>query len=171
MNDKKQLKLDQVRLAQCHSESGMSNCVKHSVGCIITDKEGKMISSGYNGTPKDHENCCDRFPDFHEQFELLSLSESPRDKEKLESLILEHRQWSLENEIHAEVNAIMHSDPEKRKGGTLYVNLQPCPNCAKMISASGVSRVIYAIAYHRADNAVSQRLFNKSKMEYKQIEI
>lgn len=167
----KQLKLDRVRLMQCEAESGLSNCVKHSVGCIITDPEGKMVASGYNGTPKGHDNCCDRFPNFHEDLERYSNSSNPVDAERLEALILEHREWSLHNEIHAEVNAILHSDPDKRKGGTLYVNLQPCPNCAKMIAASGVSRVIFAKAYHRAEDEVSEELFRKSKIEYKQVEI
>lgn len=167
----KQTKLDITRLKQCADESEMSNCVKHSVGCIITNKAGQMVSSGYNGTPKGHENCCDIFPNFKEDFARLSASNEPKDAKRLEALVMAHREWSFDNEIHAEVNAIMHSNPADRKDGTLYVNLQPCPNCAKMIAASGVARVIFAKAYHRADDAVSQRLFKKSKIEYKQVKI
>ena len=167
----KQLKLDRVRLRQCNEEADLGNCVKHSVGCIITDKEGKIVASGYNGTPKGHENCGDRFPTFHADIEKYSKSDDPESVAKLEALILEHREWSFNNEIHAEQNALLHSDPEKRKGGTAYVNLQPCPTCAKMLAASGISRVIFAKAYYRAEDEVSVDLFRKSKIEYKQVEI
>jgi dCMP deaminase len=167
----KQHKLDQVRLKQCNDEADMSKCVKHSVGCIITDKEGKMVASGYNGTPRKHENCCDVFPNYKRDFAKYSASSKPEDKEKLMAIRKAHREWSFENEIHAEVNAIMHSDLDKRKGGTLYVSLQPCPNCAKMIAASGVARVVYSKAYHRANDAVSQKLFKKSSIEYKHVKI
>lgn len=178
-------KVDRTRLLQCEAESKMSNCVKHSVGCIITDSTGVILSSGYNGTPSGHENCGNKFKEFagllkiaqdriHEikhEISRSSYNEALQHqlyglKKDEEKLIMEHREWSLKNEIHAEVNAIMRADPIRRVGGTLYVNLQPCPNCAKMIASSGISRVIYGKKYHRADDDSSEQLFKSSGIEY-----
>ncbi len=159
---RKQLKIDTVRLTQAEAESINSNCQKHMVGCIITDVDGRILSSGYNGTPAGHENCSDRFPDYDKVFG----GDCDVTEEHMEKMVLEHREWSMHHEIHAEVNALLNSDPVKRRGGTLYVNLQPCENCAKMIAASGVSRVVYGIAYHRANNAVSEAIFRDSRIEY-----
>jgi dCMP deaminase len=181
---RKQENIDHVRLKQCEAESSNSNCVKHSVGCIITDVDGRILSSGYNGTPAGHENCCNKFLNFDEQVatikkEILSVELIERDmfnrvdvlmletaKRKLNALMNGHHEWSATHEIHAEVNALLNSDPILRKGGTLYVNLQPCENCAKMIAASGVKRVVFGKAYHRSDDEISKKLFADSGIEY-----
>lgn len=167
----KQLKIDVVRLKQCEVEAQMSNCVKHSVGCIITNIDGRVVSTGYNGTPAGHENCCDKFPHFKESMRNIEAYEESSQhyasvKMTEDIMIREHREWSMTHEIHAEVNAIMHSTASDIRGGTLYVNLQPCPNCAKMIAGAGVARVVYAKAYHRANDDVSKKIFEASNIEY-----
>jgi dCMP deaminase len=180
----KQVKIDRVRLKQANEESKLSSCVKHAVGCIITDVFGKIVSTGYNGTPAGHENCCDKFPNFDEQVatikkEILSVETINRDdfnrvnvmmletaQNNLEKLMKEHHEWSATHEIHAEANAIMHSSPEKRMGGTLYVNLQPCQHCAKLIAGSGVSRVVFGKMYARTDDTKTEKLFKDVGIHY-----
>ena len=149
----KQQKIDRTRLRQAAEEAKLSTCVKWQVGCLITDKEGRIVATGYNGTPHGHKNCCDEYED------LAKLLERTKDDAKLhhadqraiDQNMLDHREWSAKHEIHAEMNAILHSDRSDREGGTLYVTLQPCPQCAKMICASGVKRVVFGELYHRAD--------------------
>lgn len=46
---------------------------------------------------------------------------------------------------HAEAGALLHSDPARRRGGTLIVNGPPCFECARLIASSGVSRVVHLI--------------------------
>ena len=43
--------------------------------------------------------------------------------------------------IHAEVNALMKSDPVQRRGGLFVVTAGPCWKCALAIANSGVARV------------------------------
>lgn len=41
-----------------------SNCMKTSVGCVIVNKDNRVVSTGFNGTPKGLQSCykmgCDR---------------------------------------------------------------------------------------------------------------
>ena len=181
---RKQNKMDIIRLKQAQVESENSNCVKHSVGCIITDIEGKILSSGYNGTPKGHLNCCAKFPNFknevkNSETKIEALDMLPegswtaarkllrrQEENKLSALREEHHLWSKKNENHAEVNAMLRSDPKARIGGTIYINLQPCEECAKMIAGSGISRVVYGKAYERSDKRFSESFFNASMIKY-----
>lgn len=166
----KQNQLDRTRLLQAHLEGELSKCMKHKVGCIITDATGRIISTGRNGTPTATENCCDKFSD-------IKLLEQLRDTamqfgagedhiQQLNDLYAEHHEWSKTHEIHAEINALMRADHDKRQCGTLYVNMQPCSDCAKAIAASGVKRVVFGIPYLRTDTAVSERIFKDAGVEY-----
>lgn len=47
---------DQYFMGLCELASLRSNCMKRRVGCIITS-ENRVISAGYNGTPKGIKNC------------------------------------------------------------------------------------------------------------------
>ncbi len=172
---KKQKIVDVARLKQADIESGLSKCVKHSVGCIITDSAGRIVSTGRNGTKSGSTNCSEQFPTYKDDMSNLSLSIGNLHvgtKKQADAIVKTyelnkaHHEWSEINEIHAECNAIMHSSPEQRKGGTLYVNLQPCSSCAKMIAGCGVSRVVYGKSYHRTDEHITRELFKKANVQY-----
>lgn len=45
--------------------------------------------------------------------------------------------------VHAEVNAIRHSDPTKVKGSVIYVTGKPCPPCMLEIVDAKIFKVIY----------------------------
>jgi deoxycytidylate deaminase len=44
--------------------------------------------------------------------------------------------------IHAEVNALMQSARDLRRGGTVYVTAAPCWKCALAVLNSGVGRLV-----------------------------
>lgn len=165
----KQTKIDIIRLAQAFETAKLSNCVKYSVGCIITNIDNRIVGEGYNGTPEGHENCQDKFSNY---IKLSSgLGDGAMSNHIREVMRLSHREWSASHEIHAEMNAIMYSDRSDRLGGTMYVTHQPCENCAKHIAASGVSRVVYAIPYERADTEKTISMFTTSEIEYTHINL
>ena len=93
------------------------------VGCVIVDKNDRIISIGYNGFPNG-----------------ISDDVLPWDRE-------------AENEydtkypyvMHAERNAILNSGSRLNdlKGATLYVTLFPCRECTKSIIQCGISRIVY----------------------------
>jgi dCMP deaminase len=44
--------------------------------------------------------------------------------------------------IHAEANALLYASRQEVEQATLYVTHSPCADCAKLISNSGVARVV-----------------------------
>ena len=107
--------------------SSASKCVSKQVGAVIV-KDGRILSTGYNGTPAGFENCCDYWNN-----EYTS----------------EHHEWSKTYEIHAEMNAIIWAAREgiSIKGATIYVTLEPCSECSKNVIASGIKRIVYETPY------------------------
>lgn len=116
-----------------------SKCVSKQVGALIV-KDGRILSTGYNGTPAGYKNCRD-----HWDNEYTS----------------EHHEWSKTYEIHAEMNAIIWAARKgiSIEGATIYVTLEPCSECSKNLIASGITRIVYAKSYeHNHSQTISKFL-------------
>jgi len=111
-----------------------SKCVSKQVGAVIV-RDGRILSTGYNGTPAGYTNCCD-----HWEGQYTS----------------EHHEWSKTYEIHAEMNAIIWAAREgiSIKDATIYVTLEPCSDCSKNIIASGIKRIVYDKSYEHTNSNV-----------------
>lgn len=122
-----------------------SKCISRQVGAIIVkyDANGidRVVSTGYNGTPSKHTNCCDLNAHMVNNGECGNFV-SMEAKEA-------HHNWSIYNELHAEHNAILNSNPLDRQGSTIYITLQPCYTCSLLIVGSGIKRVVYSEKYER----------------------
>ncbi len=112
-------KYDIAYLKMAETWGKLSYCKRRKVGAIIV-KNRMIISDGYNGTPTGFENVCE-------------------DEEN-------YTKWYV---LHAEANAILKvaSSTQSCNGATLYVTLSPCRECSKLIHQSGISRVVYSVAY------------------------
>ena len=114
-----------------------SKCVSKQVGAVIV-KNGRILSTGYNGTPTGYVNCCDHWNGEYTK---------------------EHHEWSKTYEIHAEMNAIIWA---ARQGicvenATIYVTLEPCSECSKNIIASGIKRIVFLKPYeHTHSDTISK---------------
>lgn len=108
-----------------------SNCVSHHVGAVIV-KDNRIISMGYNGAPPGLPNCSDIF-------------------NKTDFIREEHSKWSADNEIHAEMNALMFAAKHNVEvdGCDLYATISPCNDCLKNITMSGIKNVYYLYKYDR----------------------
>lgn len=106
-----------------------SKCVSHHVGAVVV-KEGRIISTGYNGSPPGLPNCCDVF-----------------DKDNFDRV--EHSKWSGDNEIHAEMNAIAFTAKHNTEmnGCDMYVTISPCNDCLKNLTMTGIKNVYYLYRY------------------------
>ena len=90
------------------------------VGACIVDSDHKVVSIGYNGMPAG-------LPE-----EELSWNKG----EGLDSKYL--------YVCHAEFNAILNTrNGSSVKGGTLYVTLFPCNECAKACIQTGIKEIVY----------------------------
>lgn len=119
-----------------------SKCVSWKVGAIIA-KEGRIISTGYNGSPSGQCNCINHA--LREDWLLpggkfVYLNPDKRD---------EHRIWSNRNEIHAELNAILFAAKHGTSisGADMFVTVSPCEQCAKAIANSGIRHLYYCEDY------------------------
>lgn len=107
-----------------------SNCMKRKVAAVIV-RDKRIISTGYNGTPRGVTNCneggCPRCNAFEKSG--ASLGECYCS--------------------HAEENAIVQAAYHgvSIKGGSLYTTFSPCLICTKMIINSGISEVVFNARY------------------------
>jgi dCMP deaminase len=115
-----------------------SNCIKRKVAAIIV-KDRRVISTGYNGTPRGAKNCneggCPR---------CSSMAQSGT---SLEECVC----------CHGEENAITQAayHGTSLKGATLYTTYAPCLLCTKMIINSGIIEVVYNQDYPLNDRAMA----------------
>lgn len=128
--------------------SSLSKCAAKKVCCILY-KDGNIISLGINGTSPGSVNCEDKFKKVNGQwyiknpFDPLSAWELCDDEC--------HHEWSLYNEVHAEINAISKALVPVA-GSVAIVTHSPCWNCAKSFVAFGISKVYYKYKYDDFDN-------------------
>lgn len=128
-----------------------SKCCSWKVGSVI-EKGGRIISTGYNGSPAGSINCCDHAEDngwigsvpFEDGFKSNKIGLLSEYREA-------HSAWSKTNEIHAELNAILYAARNglSIEGATMYVTASPCPDCAKAISQSGIKKLVFCTMYDK----------------------
>ncbi|MCJ1227873.1 Deoxycytidine monophosphate (dCMP) deaminase [Toensbergia leucococca] len=114
-----------------------SNCMKRRVGCVLV-REKRVISTGYNGTPRNLKNCneggCGRCNDAQKAGIGLSTCLC----------------------IHAEENALLEAGRERiRESSTLYCDTCPCLTCSVKIIQVGISEVVYSQEYSMDEKAAA----------------
>jgi len=132
-----------------HEIARASKCVSKQVGAVIV-KNGRILSTGYNGTPAGFINCCEHWDNAYTS---------------------EHHEWSKTYEIHAEMNAIIWAAREgiKIDGATIYVTLEPCSECSKNIIASGIKRIVYDRSYEHTNSDVVAKFIEENGVVIEQI--
>ncbi|KAJ3334900.1 Deoxycytidine monophosphate (dCMP) deaminase [Kappamyces sp. JEL0680] len=125
---------DTYFMALCELASKRSNCMKRRVGCILVS-ESRVLSTGYNGTPKNVRNC--------NQGGCPRCNGNASCGAGLDNCIC----------IHAEENALLEvgRDRISHQPVTLYCNTCPCLGCAKKIVQVGIREVVYAQDYGMDD--------------------
>lgn len=107
-----------------------SNCMKRRVGCVVVSQNRRVISTGYNGTPRGIRNCgeggCGR------------CNSGLGAGHGLTTCLC----------IHAEENALLEAGRDRlREGAVLYCDTCPCLTCSIKIAQVGISEVVYAQGY------------------------
>jgi dCMP deaminase len=102
--------------------SKRSTCPRLQVGAVLVKKKS-IVATGYNGSPHGLPHC--------EEVGCLMMNEH------------------CIRTIHAEVNCILQALEHSIgiDGSTLYVTSFPCFQCLKLLSQSGVSRIVYTVDY------------------------
>ena len=122
--------------------AGRATCDRGRSGAIIV-KDKRIIATGYVGSPPGLPHC-------------------DEDGHLIREVINEEGKKSMHciRTLHAEQNAILQAARYgvSINGATLYCTMTPCFNCAKMIVAVGVKRVVVGGRYHA--DGLSVELFN-----------
>lgn len=105
------------------------------VGACLVSPDNEIIGFGYNGHPKvqeglDNDEC---YP------WTKNLKNYKENKHKYV--------------VHAEINAIVHCSGQQ-KGSTMFVTLNPCNECAKLIVQHEIKEVVYLWTKNFRDNAL-----------------
>lgn len=138
----KQLTLDDIYLDNARKYSQLSTCTRRSVGVVLV-KDGKIISTGTNGSPAGAAHCTD-VRCFIEKGHCLRT-------------------------IHAEINALLFQSKQELNGSSLYSTDFPCSNCLKTIIAAGVTNVFYERDYVDDTNKKLAELFENRLCLYQYI--
>ena len=133
---------DEYYLGIALAVSKRSTCLKRRYGCVIV-KNDEIIATGYNGSPRGEENCCDKgiCPRMDIPHNSGNYSDCPS--------------------VHAEQNAMLSASRKDLIGATMYLageeddcpregtsdwkeikNATPCPICERIIKNAGIKRIV-----------------------------
>ncbi|WP_069790957.1 deoxycytidylate deaminase [Cyanobacterium sp. IPPAS B-1200] len=111
-----------------------STCLAFPVGAVIV-KNRQVLATGYNGPPSGSVHCtaqgfC---------YEGLSSCDASKDLPS--------------RAVHAEANAIARAARHgiSTQGATIYVTLEPCISCLKLIISAGIREVFYETNFNKGD--------------------
>lgn len=122
-----------------------STCDRAYVGCVLVNKDNRIVSTGYNGSISGNPHCDE-------------IGHKMRDGHCIAT-------------IHAEMNALLYCAKEgiAVNGCECYVTHFPCLNCTKALIQAGISKIYYNQAYRVDEYALE--LLQKNKIENIQIEV
>ena len=134
-------KIDKAWLGVARSVSRMSDCDSAKVGAVILDSTNRIVSTGYNNPAKGfcHSGGCSGWC------------------ERAKTGYSEQYGFSCPA-IHAEANALLFADKSKMTGGTCYVTALPCFDCLKLLSNSGISRLVFVVRERDRHRAVRESI-------------
>jgi dCMP deaminase len=105
-----------------------ADCRRRQVGAVIVDKYDRIVSTGRNGSPPGGPSClageCPRG--------LLTKDQLPPDSSYDSGI-------GKCVAVHAEANALIFGDPDRMRGGTMYVTEKPCLGCQRQIEGMGLN--------------------------------
>lgn len=123
---------DEWALGIAQAVAARGDCRRRQVGAVILDAQRRVLSVGYNGAFPGGPSCL--------------AGECPRGLLGNDRLAPGSSYDTGPGScvaIHAELNALLFSDPVRRLGGTLYVTAEPCGGCLRPIRGSGLARVVW----------------------------
>jgi dCMP deaminase len=110
--------------------SRRSTCARRSVGCVLVNRMGHILATGYNGVPRGRRHCID----------------TPCPGAGLPS----GTGLDACEAIHAEQNALLQCK-DVMEIHTAYVTAMPCMTCTKLLLNTACHLIVYAEPYpHQA---------------------
>jgi dCMP deaminase len=136
---------DEVWMEMADAISKRSRCSRAQIGAVVVSKDQRISSTGYNG------------PAASLEVEGDCINWCPR----AQGLTTLDNTYDACPSIHSEANALLYVDRSRVEGGTIYITDVACLQCAKLVSNSGVARVVMRVsstAAHRKPEATIEYL-------------
>ena len=132
-----------------------STCLAVRVGAVIV-KNKQVVATGYNGSPSGSAHCT------AQGYCYPGLSSCDASK-------------SLPSRaIHAEANAIAQAAKHgiSTDGASIYVTLEPCLSCLKLIISAGIKEIFYETPFNSGEKALVRDSFvNEDLVTLKQVKL
>jgi dCMP deaminase len=122
--------------------STRATCPRKSVGAVLVSADHRIVSTGYNGSPKGMPHCTDE-----------GVGCLLKEIDGKESCI---------RTLHAESNALDFAG-QTAEGCRLYTTVIPCFDCAKRIVHAGVTTVYFAEWYESRNTNLVEAYFESSR--------
>lgn len=135
--------IDQYYLDIADKISARSTCIRRNVGCVIADKSGYCISTGYNSVPSSMEHCINK----------PCPGAFYRSGEGLDQCCA----------LHAEDVAIMKCH-DIQKIHTVYVTTSPCIYCTRKLMNTSAKRIVFRDLYPKSED--SKKLWESVNREW-----
>ncbi|HEY9693300.1 MAG TPA: dCMP deaminase family protein [Oculatellaceae cyanobacterium] len=112
-----------------------STCLAFPVGAVIV-KDRQILATGYNGSPSGSVHCTTQ------GYCYPGLSSCDASKSM------------PSRSVHAEANAIAQAAKHgiATTGASIYVTLEPCLSCLKLIISSGIREVFYETPFNKGES-------------------
>ncbi|MBR8827688.1 MAG: dCMP deaminase family protein [Gomphosphaeria aponina SAG 52.96 = DSM 107014] len=119
-----------------------STCLVFPVGAVIV-KDRQVLATGYNGSPSGSVHCT------AQGYCYPGLSSCDASK------------TMPSRAVHAEANAIAQAAKHgiSTNGATIYVTLEPCVSCLKLIISSGIKEVFYETDFNTGEKIMVRDAF------------
>jgi dCMP deaminase len=132
-----------------------STCLAFPVGAVIV-KDKQVLATGYNGSPSGSVHCTTQGYCYPEMRDCTVNKDFPS------------------RAVHAEANAIAQASKHgiSTNGASIYVTLEPCISCLKLVVSAGIREVFYETTFNKGNNAILCKSFvDEGLVMLKQIKI
>jgi len=132
-----------------------STCLAFPVGAVIV-KNKQILATGYNGSPSGSVHCT------AQGYCYPGLSSCDASK------------TMPSRAVHAEANAIAQAAKHSisTDGASIYVTLEPCLSCLKLVISAGIREVFYETSFNSGESLLVRDSFiNEGLVSLKQIQL
>lgn len=109
-----------------------STCARRDVGCVLVNKNKRVLATGFNGVPRGMPHCNEGHP--------CAGADAPSGQRLHQCL-----------SAHAEINALLQC-PDVDDVETVYLTVSPCTECIKAIMNTGATRIVFEEEYVQVES-------------------
>lgn len=142
--------MDKFYLMMAQEIATHSHCTRRKVGTVLVSEDGRHIVTATND-PLPYSTVCEENGCLREINQISSGT-----------------QLDVCRCIHCETSVVCQCAKEgiATLNATVYTSLYPCLNCAKILAAAGVKRIVYSTGY---SDKRAEELFSSTQIQVDQI--